>query len=160
MYKLLIQLLVQHKHFYQLHQFLQFHIVGDSVPVACQLLRISDTYPPAQQLALDMLKRLCSPNNIVEVLLIRKQLLPALKVIRNNKDINIPNLSYRFLDAAASIEDDNIIFFTVYKFFEQRNEITKNCKSFEKRFYDLFVNPEISENINPTDNLQTKYKFP
>ena len=30
-------------------------------------------YPPSQQLALDMLKRLCSPSNIIEVLLIRKQ---------------------------------------------------------------------------------------
>jgi Regulator of MON1-CCZ1 complex, C-terminal len=53
------------------HPHLQYHVVTDSVPVACQLLSLERDYPPAFQLALDMLKRLFSPAQIVEVLLTR-----------------------------------------------------------------------------------------
>jgi hypothetical protein len=47
-------------------------------------------YPPAYQLALDMLKRLSATrkgvkDQIVEVLLTRHQLLPALRLIRNSE---------------------------------------------------------------------------
>jgi len=73
MYELVINALVRNRRFYQLHQFLQYHVVSDSIPVACQLLSLEQTYPPAQQLALDMLKRLNSSARIVEVLLSRKQ---------------------------------------------------------------------------------------
>ncbi len=73
-----IDLLIRSGRFYQLHQFLQYHVIGDSVHVACQLLAVEKSYPPAYQLALDMLKRLSNPHNnvkdqIVEVLLARKQ---------------------------------------------------------------------------------------
>jgi hypothetical protein len=61
--------------FYQLHQLLQYHVVSDSVPVACQLLSLENTYPPAYQLALDMFKRLHTHEQIVEVLLTKKQVI-------------------------------------------------------------------------------------
>ena len=72
LYELVINSLVKNNRFYQLHQFLQYHVVTDSIPVACQLLSLEQKYPPAQQLALDMLKRLTSPGRIVEVLLTHK----------------------------------------------------------------------------------------
>ncbi len=82
-----IDLLIRSGRFYQLHQFLQYHVIGDSVHVACQLLAVEKSYPPAYQLALDMLKRLSNPHNnvkdqIVEVLLARKQ------VTQTNKQTN------------------------------------------------------------------------
>jgi hypothetical protein len=73
LYELMISLLVRNKRFYQLHQFLQYHVVSDSVPVAFQLLSLEGVYAPSYQLALDMLKRLYSPGQIVEVLLSRNQ---------------------------------------------------------------------------------------
>ena len=73
---MVINLLIHNNRFYQLHQFLQYHVIADSVPVACQLLSLEQRYPPAGQLALDMLKRLNSvPGSIIEVLLLRQQVI-------------------------------------------------------------------------------------
>jgi hypothetical protein len=71
--ELLINLLVRNKQFYQLHQLLQYHVIGDFVHVACQLLAIEVAYPPAYQLALDMFKRLQTNDEILEVLVTKKQ---------------------------------------------------------------------------------------
>uniref|UniRef100_A0A7N6BYH1 Mic1 domain-containing protein n=1 Tax=Anabas testudineus TaxID=64144 RepID=A0A7N6BYH1_ANATE len=57
LYELVIKTLVQHNLFYMLHQFLQYHVLSDSKPLACLLLSLESTYPPAHQLSLDMLKR-------------------------------------------------------------------------------------------------------
>uniref|UniRef100_A0A8C7S8S2 Mic1 domain-containing protein n=1 Tax=Oncorhynchus mykiss TaxID=8022 RepID=A0A8C7S8S2_ONCMY len=56
LYELVIKMLVQHNLFYMLHQFLQYHVLSDSKPLACLLLSLESTYPPAHQLSLDMLK--------------------------------------------------------------------------------------------------------
>ena len=73
-YELLINSLVYNNRFYQLHQFIQFHVITDSAPIACQLLALEKLYPPAGQLALDMFKRLGYLNsNIIDVLLSRYQ---------------------------------------------------------------------------------------
>ena len=71
--ELLINFLVRNRRFYQLHQLLQYHVVNDSVHVACQLLALEGIYPPAYQLALDMFKRLHTNDEILEVLLTKKQ---------------------------------------------------------------------------------------
>ena len=56
LYELVINTLVYHSCFYQLHQFLQYHVLSDSKPLACLMLSLESVYPPAHQLALDMLK--------------------------------------------------------------------------------------------------------
>uniref|UniRef100_A0A672LY72 Uncharacterized protein n=1 Tax=Sinocyclocheilus grahami TaxID=75366 RepID=A0A672LY72_SINGR len=56
LFELVIKTLVQHNLFYMLHQFLQYHVLSDSKPLACLLLSLESTYPPAHQLSLDMLK--------------------------------------------------------------------------------------------------------
>merc|ERR1719443_2469766 len=79
LYELMINTLVLNNSFYQLHQFLQYHVFTDSKPLACLLLSLESAYPPSHQLALDMLKRLSTANEeIVEVLLSKSQVLPAL----------------------------------------------------------------------------------
>jgi hypothetical protein len=67
--------------------------------------------------------------------------LAALRVFRANKDIpKIP--ASRFLEVAVAL-GDNTLFFTVFKFFEARKEITPDCKrfidSFNKTFYAEFL---------------------
>ncbi|PFX27341.1 uncharacterized protein C18orf8-like [Stylophora pistillata] len=120
LYELIINLLVHNKCFYQLHQFLQYHVISDSKPLACLMLSLESTYPPSYQLALDMLKRLNTANEeIIEVLLSKRQLLPALRYVRaiGAEDSVSPR---KFLEAASNPED-SMLFYTVYKFFEQRN---------------------------------------
>lgn len=69
-YKLLVNALIKTNRIYQLHQYLQYHVLTDSKPLACLLLGLQETYSPSNQLALDMLKRLGTANEeIVDVLL-------------------------------------------------------------------------------------------
>ncbi|WAR25982.1 RMC1-like protein [Mya arenaria] len=120
LYELIINILVHNNCFYQLHQFLQYHVLSDSKPLACLMLSLESDYPPAHQLALDMLTRLATANEeIIEVLLSKNQLLPAIRFIRK-AGITDTVSSRKFLEAAMNTNDGQL-FFTVFKFFQQRN---------------------------------------
>ncbi|KJE89048.1 hypothetical protein CAOG_00606 [Capsaspora owczarzaki ATCC 30864] len=146
LYELVINLLVRNNRYYQLHQFLQYHVVNDSKHVACLLLSLENTYPPAYQLALDMLKRL--PNSdaeIVDVFLSKGAVLGALRYIRS-QNLESTADARQFLEVAVSTKDD-MLFYTVFKFFEQRNikyrkspEFTKDdrCEAYVQRFQEHF----------------------
>ncbi|KAB1258507.1 Regulator of MON1-CCZ1 complex [Camelus dromedarius] len=129
LHELVIKTLVQHNLFYMLHQFLQYHVLSDSKPLACLLLSLESFYPPAHQLSLDMLKRLSTANDeIVEVLLSKHQVLAALRFIRGIGGHD--NISARkFLDAAKQT-DDHMLFYTIFRFFEQRNQRLRGNPSF------------------------------
>uniref|UniRef100_A0A7N4Q1L8 Regulator of MON1-CCZ1 n=1 Tax=Sarcophilus harrisii TaxID=9305 RepID=A0A7N4Q1L8_SARHA len=129
LHELVIKTLVQHNLFYMLHQFLQYHVLSDSKPLACLLLSLESIYPPAHQLSLDMLKRLSTANDeIVEVLLSKHQVLAALRFIRGIGGHD--NISARkFLDAAKQTED-NMLFYTIFRFFEQRNQRLRGNPNF------------------------------
>lgn len=129
LYELVIKTLVQHNLFYMLHQFLQYHVLSDSKPLACLLLSLESTYPPAHQLSLDMLKRLSTANDeIVEVLLSKQQVLGALRFIRSVG--NHDNVSARkFLDAALQTGDE-MLFYTVFRSFQQRNQRLRGSPTF------------------------------
>ncbi|KFM73575.1 hypothetical protein X975_20721, partial [Stegodyphus mimosarum] len=153
--KLLINILVQHKQFYQLHQFLQYHILSDSKQLVCLMLALQGDYPPAYQLALDMLKRLPNSNEeIVEVLLSQKKILQALSFIRSCGAID--SLSAPKYLAAAKLTEDTNIFYSVYKFFEQRNirlrgapdfETGEHCESYVKYFNSVFGTTSALETV-------------
>ncbi|XP_078071716.1 regulator of MON1-CCZ1 complex isoform X10 [Mustelus asterias] len=111
LYELVIKTLVQHSLFYMLHQFLQYHVLSDSKPLACLLLSLESTYPPAHQLSLDMLK-----------------VLGALRFVRSVGSHD--NISARkFLDAARQT-GDTMLFYTTFKFFEQRNQRLRGSSHF------------------------------
>eukprot|EP01119_Soliformovum_irregulare_P017399 TRINITY_DN5165_c1_g1_i3.p1 TRINITY_DN5165_c1_g1~~TRINITY_DN5165_c1_g1_i3.p1 ORF type:complete len:180 (-),score=60.49 TRINITY_DN5165_c1_g1_i3:39-578(-) len=133
--ELLIRFLVKNNRFYQLHQLLQYHVVSDSVHVACQLLSLEATYPPAYQLALDMLKRLHTYEEILEVLLTKQQLIPALRFVRSHKEVKGVTPK-RFLESAM-LSRDTTLFYIVYKFFEQRNSLL-DCQTYVQQFNALF----------------------
>ncbi|XP_076305323.1 regulator of MON1-CCZ1 complex protein bulli [Tachypleus tridentatus] len=146
MYELLINTLVHHRCFYQLHQFLQYHILSDSKPLACLMLSLQSLYPPSHQLALDMLKRLGTANEeIIEVLLSKQQVLSALKFIQSTG--NMDNISARkFLEAAMNTNDP-AIYYAVFKCFEQRNIRLRgsavfakgeHCENFVNYFENIF----------------------
>eukprot|EP00041_Stephanoeca_diplocostata_P015656 m.299467 g.299467 ORF g.299467 m.299467 type:complete len:725 (+) comp20113_c0_seq2:179-2353(+) len=133
LYELVINQLVRHNRYYQLHQFLQYHVVNDSKHVACLLLSLESTYPPAFQLALDMLKRLLTANEeIVDVLVSKNQLLLALRFLRNLGPEAVATVPpRRFLEAAYNTHDASL-FYIVYKFFEQRNITLRKRPEFRK----------------------------
>ncbi|KAF4024912.1 hypothetical protein G4228_016922 [Cervus hanglu yarkandensis] len=106
LHELVIKTLVQHNLFYMLHQFLQYHVLSDSKP-----LRLST-----------------ANDEIVEVLLSKHQVLAALRFIRGIGGHD--NISARkFLDAAKQTED-HMLFYTIFRFFEQRNQRLRGNPSF------------------------------
>lgn len=139
LYELLINSLVQHEAYYQLHQLLQYHVVSDSKPLACLLLSLESLYPAAHQLALDMLKRLSTANEeIIEVLLSKQQILPALRFVHSVGSVDQVS-ARKFLDAAKATGDPNV-FIGVFKFFEQRNLRLKGTTAFAKGEHcDIYV---------------------
>ena len=68
--ELLINLCVRTDRMYQLQQYLQYHVITDSKPLACLLLSLESLHPPSRQMALDMMNRLgTATNEITEILL-------------------------------------------------------------------------------------------
>eukprot|EP01121_Diplochlamys_sp_Union-15-3_P008527 TRINITY_DN2264_c0_g2_i1.p1 TRINITY_DN2264_c0_g2~~TRINITY_DN2264_c0_g2_i1.p1 ORF type:complete len:638 (-),score=93.50 TRINITY_DN2264_c0_g2_i1:4-1917(-) len=137
LYELLIDILVRNNRFNQLHQFLQYHVISDSMHVACQLLSLETVYPPAYQLALDMLKRLSTTrtevyDQIFDVLVIKGQLLQALRFVKSYKLKVQPK---RLLEAA---EKDDRLFYLVYNFFKRRKELDSSCEQFDKLYNQKF----------------------
>jgi hypothetical protein len=101
--------------------------------VACQLLSLESTYPPAYQLALDMLKRLRSYDEILEVFLTKGNLFQALRFLRNHfKDLQLSQaLVTRFLEEAHTTNDEQF-YYTVFKFFESHGLI-------DYRFHQKYI---------------------
>ncbi|KAH0952429.1 hypothetical protein HN011_011677 [Eciton burchellii] len=131
LHELVITTLVHRKAYYQLHQLLQYHVVADSKPLACLLLSLENLYPAAHQLALDMLKRLGNAHEeIIEVLLSKGHILPALRYIRSVGMAD--QISARKFLEAAKVADDATLFHSVFKFFEQRNLRLHNSTAFTK----------------------------
>ena len=120
LFEMVMNILIENKCFYQLHQFLQYHVISDSKPLAFLLLSRELVYPPATQLAMDMFKRLSTADSeIIDILLTRGQILTALRFIKSTDKVDSVS-ARQFLEAAAN-EDDKTLFYTVYKFFVARN---------------------------------------
>ena len=146
LFELIMILLIENKCFYQLHQFLQYHVICDSKPLAMLLLSKELVYPPATQLAMDMFKRLgTADNEIIDILISRGQILSALRFVRASDKVDTVSARV-FLEAAAN-EDDKMLFYTVFKFFEERNTrlrkkkdfpADEHCKEYEELFQKWF----------------------
>jgi hypothetical protein len=106
---------------------------------------IQGEYPPAYQLALDMLKRLRTADaEIIDILLSKGQVLQALRYVRSVGKVD--SISARqFLEAAVGTQD-NMLFYAVFKFFEDRNirlrrrpEFAQgeHCEQYVKLFHSL-----------------------
>ena len=120
LFEMVMNVLIENKCFYQLHQFLQYHVISDSKPLAFLLLSRELVYPPATQLAMDMFKRLSTADNeIIDILLTRGQILTALRFIKSTDKVDSVS-ARQFLEAAAN-EDDKTLFYTVFRFFVERN---------------------------------------
>ena len=144
----MINILVQSNSFYQLHQFLQYHILSDSKPLALLLLSLEERYPAGYNLALDMLKRLGNCHEeIVETLLQRNEIIAALKYLQSN-DLIENAVPRKFLEASLRT-NNSMLFYSVFTYFQHRNyKLRKNlkfvrgdqCEKYEKIFEQKFGN--------------------
>jgi len=146
LYSKLIEVLVKVGRFQQLCQFIQYHVIGDSEAVAFQLISLEAQYPPAYQMALDMLKRLGKDTVILEVLLAKRQLVQALRFTRSLKDKSPPDAA-RFLQVAIE-SGDRALFYTVYKYFQSRDMLPRDY-SLENA--ERILSSSSSENTAKTD---------
>lgn len=144
-YELIINVLVRNKRFYQLHQLLQYYVINDSHHVACQLLHIQSMYPPALQLALDMLKRLNDSSQIVEVLFTKGMVLNALKYLNSFPEKSvIKPLAPRFLEEAKK-KNDLSLFHITYTFFKSNNFIDESCSEYVEYYKETCVHNQAPE---------------
>jgi regulator of MON1-CCZ1 complex len=120
LYSILVNALIKANRLYQLHQYLQYHVLSDSKSLACLLISIQDRYPAANQLALDMLKRLGTANEeIIDVLLSNGLTLSALRYA-NQLGCNDTLKADKFLEISKEHNDPRI-FYEVFRHFEARN---------------------------------------
>jgi len=130
-YDILIKLLVQHEKYYYLHQYIQYHIIRDSFNVACILLHLESKYPPAYQLGMDMLKRLGLMEQAVEVFLKKHDVTNAIRYVRA---ANLTFQPAKCLEVALTSKD-KMLFYTVYSYFEERNQLVYNINLGRSDFY-------------------------
>ncbi len=109
--KFLIDLLVKNNDYHLLHQYIQYKVIDDSIPVAWQILHISNRYAPAYQIALDMMSRLQAYENICEILISRKEVSQALQLMYRHRISNIP---YRVIfEIVVSMNDPTLFYNTM-----------------------------------------------
>ena len=121
---------------------------------ACLLLSLESVYPAAGQLAIDMLVRLKnSADEICEILLSKNRVLAALQFAFNQNLFNneVGNAGVRvrkFLEAcnpkpgkeeeqnvdSNTSHEANIIFYSVYNFFNERNMLDRGCDQFKEMY--------------------------
>eukprot|EP01006_Ploeotia_vitrea_P024216 TRINITY_DN5697_c0_g1_i1.p1 TRINITY_DN5697_c0_g1~~TRINITY_DN5697_c0_g1_i1.p1 ORF type:complete len:783 (+),score=46.42 TRINITY_DN5697_c0_g1_i1:22-2370(+) len=104
--------------YHRLHQYLQYHVIEDHVPIALQLLKFKDQYPPSFQLAMDMLSRLRAHGEIVEVLLSCNKLVKAVEIMIQYQVKTVAPC--HILEKAVSLNDDQV-FYAVYQLLEKYN---------------------------------------
>ncbi|RZF36330.1 hypothetical protein LSTR_LSTR014828 [Laodelphax striatellus] len=119
---LLIESLVQQKAYFQLLQFLQYHVVSDSKNLACLLLSLENLFPAAHQLGVDMLQRLPdATEEITEVLLSKQQILPSLRYLSSmGMEKTTRDLSSRKYLELARLTNNDSLFCSVLNFFDIR----------------------------------------
>jgi len=130
----LVSLLADSGHFFRLHQFIQYKVVHDSEAVAEKLLEMRHQHHAAFQLAVDMLQRLKSADRIVQVLLIEGKVLDALLYTRRN---NLKQLNVRgFLEAALK-SNNEVVMFTVFRYFRNQSEYEELRPRFESAMKEI-----------------------
>ena len=127
--RFLVDLLASSGRFYELHQFIQYKVVHDSEAVAEQLLTLQEQHPASFQLSIDMLQRLGASERIVDLLLQNGQVLNALLYTRRHKMKNLP--VRRFLEAALQCNDE-VVMFTVFRYFRNQKEYDELLPQFQQ----------------------------
>jgi hypothetical protein len=120
---LLVNLLIQNKDYYQLHQLIQYQIFNDSKDLAFILLRLANPnsatyYAPAFQLGMDMLFRGKAYDEVADTLLDCHQVYEALVFMMS---FSCPSLDIKKLLLATEEKEDPELSHIVTQFIKERS---------------------------------------
>ncbi|XP_012157077.1 uncharacterized protein C18orf8 isoform X2 [Ceratitis capitata] len=143
--KMIISELIRNRSFDTLRHLVNYSLLMESKPIACFLLSHSNVDAIISQIALDMLSKIDAHDIIIEVLLGQGKVVDALRLARNSKH-NETISARKFLEAAQKTKDD-LIFHSVFKFFQLRNLRqrgtvdflkTEQCSDFVQYYSNLY----------------------
>ncbi|KAH8365792.1 hypothetical protein KR093_004401 [Drosophila rubida] len=143
--KMIISELIRNRSFDTLRRLVSYSMLQESKSVACFLLAHSDVNSAISQVAIDMLGKIQAHEIIIEVMLGQGKVIDALRLAKNSLGLDkVP--ARKFLEAAHKTQDD-LIFHSVFKFFQMRNmrmyETTafpkaEQCTEFIQHFNNTF----------------------
>ncbi|KAL7731723.1 hypothetical protein ACLKA6_018085 [Drosophila palustris] len=117
--KMIISELIRNRSFDTLRRLVSYSMLQESKSVACFLLAHSDVNSAISQVAIDMLGKIQAHEIIIEVMLGQGKVIDALRLAKNSLGLEkVP--ARKFLEAAHKTQDD-LIFHSVYRFFQMRN---------------------------------------
>ncbi|XP_014089922.2 regulator of MON1-CCZ1 complex [Bactrocera oleae] len=128
--KMIISELIRNRSFDTLRRLVKYSLLFESKPIACFLLSHSDVDRAISQIALDMLSEIKAHDIIIEVLLGQGKVVDALRLACNSMNRNTIS-ARKFLEAAQKSKDD-LIFHSVFKFFQLRNLQQRGTMDFLK----------------------------
>ncbi|KND04868.1 uncharacterized protein SPPG_00567 [Spizellomyces punctatus DAOM BR117] len=123
-HELLAELLVKDQRYAELHQYVQYNVVQDSIAVARLLLSKSAEYGPYQQLGLDMLKRMNANDDVVDILISRGQVLDALRFALSRNCLRTVSVT-GILDSALA-SGDKTLFLNTFRCLEEQGLISSD----------------------------------
>ncbi|KAH8864215.1 Regulator of MON1-CCZ1 complex [Schistosoma japonicum] len=133
-YEMLLNLVARIGNYAQLSFYIQSRLLSDSKPIALQLLSLESEYPPAGQLAIDMLKRLNTCNSeLFDALLIKGRPLEALRfssLCRSENVLDMENVC-NFLNVTQQIED-YMEFYCAQHFLKESSVWRELCRDSDK----------------------------
>jgi len=143
--EMFINLAVKTQQLYQMHQYIQYGVITDSKHLACIILSLENVYPPARQIALDMMSRLGAAEELIEICLAEGKVVEALNLARETGLADTISAS-KYLEASKDL--DPLTYFNVFSFFEERNMRLRgtpnfpqedNCQDFVHQFKTMFI---------------------
>ncbi|XP_041450404.1 regulator of MON1-CCZ1 complex isoform X2 [Drosophila obscura] len=117
--KMIISELIHNRSFDTLRRLVSYSMLLESKAVACFLLSHSDVDTAISQVAIDMLGKIQAHEISIEVMLGQGKVIDALRLAKNSLGLDkVP--ARKFLEAAHKTKDD-LIFHSVFRFFQMRN---------------------------------------
>jgi len=147
--EMFINLAVKTQQYYQMHQYVQYGVITDSKHIACIILSLESVYPPARQIALDMMSRLGdAAEELIEICLADGKVVQAINLARET-GLQDTISARKYLEAARNLTPST--YFNVFSFFEERNVRLRgnprfppedNCHEFVQLFKTLHLSIE------------------
>lgn len=128
--KMIITELIRNRNFDTLRRLVEFSLLMESKPIACFLLSYSNVNPAISQIALDMLSKIKANEIIIEVLLGQGKVVDALRLAMSLPDGETIS-ARKYLEAAQKTKDD-LVFHTVFTYFQTRNIRQRGSADFLK----------------------------
>jgi len=139
----LIRQLIEHNDYSLMHEFVQYKVISDSKEIATLVYSLAKEYPPAFQIAMDMLSRLKEYELMCECLLECGEVIHALRMMNDHEIMIKPRIVF---DAVLK-KNDSMLFFNACEIQRGLNRKVRgspkflpseNVEDVEAKFVELF----------------------